>query len=355
MRLASWLAEVVQAAAADPSLAPERLRSDVERLSLPRGAVHAPEGLHTVVRRVSASLAEGAVTVEVDGFAGERGWGPGGRGRCSFARYRDLSGANVVATLRGGPAPARSAVVVLAHLDAVAGSPGADDNASGLAVLLALGRLLSGGHPGAFLIDRLCPGTDLVLAATDMEEIGCFGSRRLARRLRSRYNVLTAVNIDSAAYIDHERGSQLLPPMTGIVYPGQFRRIRGTGSRGDFTAVIHDARAAALAACFASCLGLVSGEDAAVGFPVPRAVTLLGRAAMPIPLIGNLARSDHAPFWSIGVPAMHLTDTANFRDPEYHRPGDTPGRLDYQRLAHITAALAGTFAAVASLGTSRRL
>jgi Zn-dependent M28 family amino/carboxypeptidase len=56
------------------------------------------------------------------------------------------------------------------------------------------------------------------------------------------------------------------------------------------------------------------------------------------PWVREFARSDHVELWKAGVPAVQITDTANFRNPNYHQPSDTPDTLDYDRLAAIVAA-----------------
>ena len=64
---------------------------------------------------------------------------------------------------------------------------------------------------------------------------------------------------------------------------------------------------------------------------------------MHVEMIGrishHLLRSDHAPFWREGIPALMWTDTAEFRDPHYHLPTDTPETLDYEFLARVTRLL----------------
>ena len=61
-------------------------------------------------------------------------------------------------------------------------------------------------------------------------------------------------------------------------------------------------------------------------------------------LLPDIFRSDHSPFWLAGIPAIMITDTANFRNPHYHRASDTPGTLDYGFLGNVTRALAATLA-----------
>ncbi|HEY0607879.1 MAG TPA: M28 family peptidase, partial [Herpetosiphonaceae bacterium] len=68
-----------------------------------------------------------------------------------------------------------------------------------------------------------------------------------------------------------------------------------------------------------------------------------------VPAVRNFARSDHLAFWEAGLPALMVTDTANFRYWHYHQPSDTPEKLDYQRLAAIVGATAAVLADVAGL------
>ncbi len=63
---------------------------------------------------------------------------------------------------------------------------------------------------------------------------------------------------------------------------------------------------------------------------------------LALPLVRNFSRSDHVRFWQAGLPAIQVTNTANFRNPNYHRPSDTTETLDYETLARITAATALT-------------
>jgi Zn-dependent M28 family amino/carboxypeptidase len=66
-----------------------------------------------------------------------------------------------------------------------------------------------------------------------------------------------------------------------------------------------------------------------------------------LPFAQDFLRSDHVPFWDAGLPAVQITDTANFRNPHYHRPSDTPDTLDYEFLADVIAATALTLERIA--------
>lgn len=213
---------------------------------------------------------------------------------------------NLIAELPGGEL-AREIVVVGAHYDTAPGTPGANDNASGIAALLALARELEG---------RRLPRT-LRLVAFDTEEPPAFGtadmgSRHYAARCRARgERVVAMLSLETIGYYSDQPGSQRYPPLVGLVYP----------DRGDFLAVVGDPRSRALV----------------------RQVGAAFRRAVPFPLEGGalpaflpgVGWSDHSSFWHEGYRAVMLTDTAPFRDPAYHLAGDTPERLDYPRLARV--------------------
>lgn len=253
-----------------------------------------------------------------------------------------VPGVNVVATREGNT---RDAVVVVAHHDTVPGSGGADDNGSGVAGLVELARLLA-----PVRLRRT-----VVLAAVDHEESGLLGSQHLVRDLIAARRVVGAFVFEMLGYADPAPGSQRLPAGFGLLYPRLARRLRRRGLRGDFIAVIHRRSSQRLAATFSRCLREVAGPAAAVPVRAPGDVPVLGSAlARIVPLVRNFARSDHVSFWQAGVPAIQLTDTANFRNPHYHLPGDTPDTLDYGLLADVVTATARAIEGIAAGDQSGR-
>jgi Zn-dependent M28 family amino/carboxypeptidase len=239
-----------------------------------------------------------------------------------------LSGVNVVAVKDG---ESRDAVVVVAHHDTVPDTGGADDNGSGVVALLELARLL-----GSLRLRR-----SVVLAAVDHEELGFLGARQLVRELSAERGVIGAFVFEMLAYTDSTPGSQQLPKGIGSVYRRQVRAVHARDFRGDFTAVIYRQSARTLASCFAECLNHLAGPAATILLRAPSDLPLVGPLLVrTLPFVRDFARSDHVPFWEAGLPAVQITDTANFRNPHYHGPGDTPGTLDYNRLADVVAATA---------------
>jgi hypothetical protein len=293
-----------------------RLRRHVERLDEPRGRRHAEAGM---------ARAESYVARELE----SAGW-PVRRHKFAVPGTNSV-GVNLVA---GRPT---GTPIVGAHLDTVPGSPGADDNASAVAALLELALIL--------------PEDRVRLVVFDEEETGLHGSRALARETLDTPPAAVVV-LECVGYYTSAAGTQRLPPGAAWLYPEQHRRLRRSGWRGDWTLLAYRRSSQRLTRRFAECLVHLRGPDR-VGPRAGGPSVLLARDPLDLPLAGPLlrryvpliqhfARSDHKPFWEAGVPAIQVTDTADFRNPHYHLPSDTPETLDYERIADIVAATAVT-------------
>lgn len=208
---------------------------------------------------------------------------------------------NVIAELRGTERP-DEVVLVGAHYDAF--HAGADDNSSGVAAMLELARVVAGR--------RFARTVRFV--GFDLEELGLVGSTRYVKAGGGE-TLVAALVFDCIGYRDPSPGSQsglpgLPVPSTGDFVAaianeesrGRLEELYALGSRLDFVPV----------------QGVVAPQDGAG------------------PVSGNLMRSDHAPFWLAGHNALFLTDTANFRNPHYHRDTDVPATLDPDFLAGVT-------------------
>jgi Peptidase family M28 len=291
---------------------PERIRSDVEAMARPRGRTHAPGAMEQVERFIARRLVEAGWQVE----------------RLPFAAAPD-AGANLLASRE--PADGRPVIVVAAHFDSVPDSPGADDNASGVAGLLELARVL-GQTPR---------GHRLLLAALDMEETGLLGARALVQLLRGRERVTGAIVFECIGYRSEAPGSQLLPPGTGLLYPRDVRRLRRRGFAGDWCLVAYRRSSTRLRRELEAALREVAGESSVFAARDPLDIPIAGGLiSRLVPAARHMGRSDHVEFWRAGLPAIQVTDTANFRNPHYHRPSDTPDTLSYGFLAGIVAATA---------------
>jgi Zn-dependent M28 family amino/carboxypeptidase len=314
---------------------PGRLRRDVEQLAgAPRNRRWAAPAMDAAEDHVLASFAAAGWRVEAHPFtaplrlaSNDRGdrWAPLFRVR----PYRGLSGVNLIARHPrsvGGPP-----VVVGAHLDTVRHSPGADDNASGVAVVLELARLL----------DTLERPPAVILAVFDLEELGLVGAAATAKRLTAAGPLTGMIGLESVGYYSAKRDSQRLPVGAAQAFPSAALAVAEGAGRADFTLVVHRRTSNSPAWHWQAAAGELGHR--AVLLRDPRRDGLVGILSTPVlPQTLHLGRSDHAAFWRRGVPAMMLTDTASFRNPHYHRPSDRPDTLDYDRLTAVTIATAAT-------------
>lgn len=234
----------------------------------------------------------------------------------SYTAYKMTPCQNVIARFPGQD-PRR--VVVGAHYDAVRGTPGADDNASGVAGLLELARLLKGV--------KLRHTVELVAFCS--EEPPCFASEHMGSSHHAR--MLSEQQIPVAAMIAlemigtfcDEAGSQNYPvPALWLFY----------GSRGNFISVVGDLSQRPLIRT------VKRRMNGATALPV-RSV------AVPNFLPG-VDYSDHRSYWENNFPAVMITDTAFYRNQLYHQQGDTADRLDYKRMADVVV---GVYEAVVAL------
>ncbi len=251
----------------------------------------------------------------------------GSDGRHPIHRYDRLEGRNLVAIAEGDT---DDAVVIVAHHDTVRGSPGADDNGAGVAALLELATQLGG---------RRLRRT-VILAAPDFEEIGLVGSRYLVQWLKVNFQVRGAIVFDPIGFMDARPGSQSVPPGIDRLYPGQLARLAAREAVGDTVVSIYRRSSMRLARAWAACLSATIGSERVLLLRDPLDLPLVGLALHAVPAARHFSRSDHVNFWRAGLPAIQVTNTANFRNPHYHGPSDTPDTLDYDTLASVTAATA---------------
>ncbi|HWI40022.1 MAG TPA: M20/M25/M40 family metallo-hydrolase, partial [Verrucomicrobiae bacterium] len=203
-------------------------------------------------------------------------------------------------------------VVVGAHYDTVPGSPGADDNASGVATVLELARRFrgrGGEHTIRFVF--------FVNEEPPFFKGELMGSRVYARWLRSRgEKVVGMLSVESVGYFSDARGSQSYPFPNPGLYPGTGNFIGFVSNLGSQPLLMRALR---------SFRG--RGSIPSEGLAAPG-------------LVAGTDWSDHASFWEQGFPALMVTDTAPFRNPHYHTAGDLPERLDFRRMAEVAEGLA---------------
>jgi len=224
---------------------------------------------------------------------------------------------NVIATTSQNADSSVAPLILAAHYDTVSGSPGADDNASALVVLLDVARQ----------VVRIPLQRPVRFIAFCLEEANLLGSRAYAAHLISTQQaVLGAIVLECVGYARDEEGSQKIPPGVPVSVP----------TVGNFLAVIGNQGSHALTMAVEQVMKL---RVPVVPFVVPD-----NGERLP-----DTRRGDHTSFWEQGIPAVMLTDTANFRNPHYHQPTDTLDTLNLDFMASVADAM---MAAVMSLAGS---
>jgi Zn-dependent M28 family amino/carboxypeptidase len=215
---------------------------------------------------------------------------------------------NLEAEIRGTSAPGEI-VVIGAHYDSVVNCPGANDNASGAAGLLALARSLANAKPA-----RTLRFVAFVNEEPPHFRTNEMGSRVYARRCRERNETVTAMlSLETIGCFTDAPNTQKYPAPLGLCYP----------STGNFIAFVGNVSSRSLVR------RCVKTFRAGAAFPSEG-------AALPGWLPG-VGWSDHESFWENGFPAVMVTDTAPFRFPQYHLRGDTPEKIDFERCARVVA------------------
>ncbi len=273
----------------------QRLEDLVRRLEGPRHPQASPGALERAELLIARCFEEAGLVTELQPF--------------------DLKGSsynNVVGTLPGAD-PAAARILVGAHFDTVSGTPGADDNASGVAVLLELARLAS----------KLDPRRTIEFVGFNLEEpqdrVGTYrvGSSRFAEAARKqglRYD--GALVLEMVGYTDASPGSQKVPPLV-------FKRVPRSGT---FLAAVGDGRSRRLLRSFER-----SAQAHVPDLTVVTYRTRLRGWALPLTRL-----SDNASFWDRRYPSLMITDTAFLRNPHYHRVSDRAETLDYDFMKRVT-------------------
>lgn len=301
---------------------PARLRQDVAMLTSiePNRSVENPDSLNKAADLIEAEFSKTGCRIEQHSFQFQN------------ETYRNI-------TCSFGPATGKR-VILGAHYDVLQHSrnarpaykdevgkvmPGADDNASGVAGILEIARLLARAQPA--LEHRV----DLV--AFTLEEIGemaadgsgllrvNIGSHEYVRELQvNSADVKLMVSVEMIGYFDTTPNTQSYPeplaPILFALYP----------STADFIGVIGRAWDRRSVARVRDLMSISKGMPV-YSINAPRR------------LVPAIARSDHANFWNAGYPAVMVTDTAEFRNPHYHRSTDTPETLDFERMAVVVEGL----------------
>jgi Zn-dependent M28 family amino/carboxypeptidase len=220
---------------------------------------------------------------------------------------------NIIAESRGTDRP-EELLIIGAHYDTVRTTPGADDNASGVAGLLALARVFAG----------LRTARTVIFVAFGLEEPPVhrtrnMGSYHYARSLKEkREQVAGMICLEMIGYFCDEEGCQHYPiPFMSTKFP----------KSGNYISFVGNLRSKSFTKTTAE------NFQKATDLPV---VTLNAP-----PIVLGIDFSDHWSFHQFGYKALMVTDTAFYRNPHYHAPSDLPETLNFRRMAKVVEGLAG--------------
>lgn len=226
---------------------------------------------------------------------------------------------NIEAVLEGRGR--RDEIVVLGgHYDTVAGCPGANDNATGVAAVLDLARRFAARPQSRTL--RFVAFVNEEPPFFQTPQMGSYVYAKAARERGDR--VVAMLSLETMGYYSDAQGSQTYPAPLAAMYPDV----------GNFIGLVADMTSEPLL------LAARQAFETASAFPVQ---ALAGPAELP-----GVGWSDHWAFWQHGYPALMVTDTAPFRYPWYHTENDTPDKIDFTRFSQVVDAVEAVATALAA-------
>ncbi|MCF8243547.1 MAG: M28 family peptidase [Saprospiraceae bacterium] len=218
------------------------------------------------------------------------------------------------------------------HFDTVDDAPGADDNGSAIAGMLEAMRILS----------QYPTKKTLKFVGFDLEEANLIGSTRyVSTGILNGEVVAGMVDFEMIGYYSEAPNSQTLPTGFNLLFPDAYNDVASQEFKGNFITNVGKVGDSAT---------LMQAYQTASQTYVPalRVVSVEAPSAWQA-LTPDLGRSDHAPFWVTNRPAIMLTDGANFRNPNYHTPGDSLGTINFTFMANVVKGAVATLAELAEV------
>ena len=230
--------------------------------------------------------------------------------------FRGNAYCNILTEVKGTDPSREDILIIGAHYDSAEGTPGADDNASGVAGLLELARLT-----------RRTPLLRTVrFAAFCLEEPPAYMTKHMGSYIHAKslhdqgVKVHGMISLEMLGYYCDEKGCQYYPSsLFKLAYPNQ----------GYFIAFVGNFSSRRFSSSVKAAYSTVS--------------TIPAESLNGFSIIPGVDFSDHRNYWKFGYPAFMITDTAFYRNPNYHDSGDTPETLDYDRLTQLIEGLYRTF------------
>ncbi len=242
-------------------------------------------------------------------------------------------GQNVIGR-KAGLGSEEKAYIIDAHFDSVDDAPGADDNGSGVVGVLEALRVLA---PYNFT-------KSIRFIGFDFEETvgiaGTEGSYRYTRTELPAWETLEGVaNFEMIGYYTEQSNTQQVPTGFNVLFPAEYNAVAADSFRGNFLCNVGDEESAAFNHAFDSLSHVYVPSLKVVS------LTLLVNGV----IAPDFRRSDHAWFWDLDIPALLLTDGANFRNHDYHTPADTLGKLSFTFMSNTVKATVATIATLAGI------
>lgn len=281
-------------------------------LSTPRHHVTAPAGLEMVKDSLESVFSRSGLQTS----------------RLPFTLSGNVNAENIRGR-KPGVSQEGKVIIVDGHFDAVPNTPGADDNASAVAAVLASARIFEQYHFKK----------SINFLGFDKEELGLLGAANyVANGIEDYEDIEAVINGEMLGYYDTTQNSQQLPFGFETVFPAVVDSLDAVNRRGIFLFAIGNTQnSAALSSYF----------DSVARLYVPDVRSLVLNAPGTGAMTPDLRRSDHAVFWDAGIPALMITDGADTRNPHYHQPSDSLHNIDFPFLVRNIKAIVAAVAALA--------
>lgn len=292
----------------------DNLKNDISFLSVKRYFREDSLQRNNIVRKIETDFTDNQIGLQKQEF-----------------NYADHKATNLVGLLPG-VITGNKIFIIGAHWDAVKGSPGSDDNASGVAGMLEVMRVLS---KYKFL-------HSIYYVAFDMEEEGLFGSREFVKRLvkNSPSQEVLYINLDMIGYYSTQVKTQIFPVALKDIFPVAYKKVSGDNFKGDFILNTMNENSESAGKYFDSCAGVYVPDLQVVSLVVPDD----GKIAPE-----SFRSSDHVSFWDANLKAISLGDTGDNRNFNYHSPDDKIAELDMSFIHQVVKALTVTLASLAEI------
>ncbi len=242
------------------------------------------------------------------------------------AQYNCL---NYESTKHGSSKPS-NIIIMDAHYDSAANSPGADDNGSGVVGVLEAMRILS----------EYSFKKSIRFLFFDLEEAGLVGSNVYAStQLNKRDSLKAVINFEMIGYYSDLPNTQDFPAGFNVLFPDAYNEVLANNRRGDFIINVGNTNSLNLKNSFHNNTKTLVPDLKIISLEVP------GNGS----IAPDLRRSDHATFWDRNIPALMITDGANFRNKNYHTPRDSTPYLNFQFMANVVKASMATMIELAEI------